>query len=198
VSDVSQGPGWWLASDGKWYSPEQKPGPVAPDLPPMETPGTGSFVPGAGPSAGPDSPPTSPPGYGTPAGAPGYYPPTTPPGYGPPPMAAGYAYPAAGGSYGYAPEKTNGLAIAGFVCSLFFWIYGIGALLGIIFGFIARSQIKRSGNTQKGSGFALAGIIIGFVGIAIGIILIIVLVAVVHHCDQDGTCTNNTINFGNN
>jgi hypothetical protein len=26
MSDVSQGPGWWLASDGKWYPPEQAPG----------------------------------------------------------------------------------------------------------------------------------------------------------------------------
>jgi hypothetical protein len=25
VSDTSQGPGWWLASDGKWYRPEQHP-----------------------------------------------------------------------------------------------------------------------------------------------------------------------------
>jgi hypothetical protein len=26
VSDSSQGPGWWQASDGKWYPPEQAPG----------------------------------------------------------------------------------------------------------------------------------------------------------------------------
>jgi len=26
VSDVSQGPGWWQASDLKWYPPEQRPG----------------------------------------------------------------------------------------------------------------------------------------------------------------------------
>jgi hypothetical protein len=26
VSDSSQGPGWWQASDGKWYPPEQQPG----------------------------------------------------------------------------------------------------------------------------------------------------------------------------
>ncbi len=26
MSDVSQGPGWWIASDGKWYPPEQQPG----------------------------------------------------------------------------------------------------------------------------------------------------------------------------
>ncbi len=25
VSDTSQGPGWWIASDGKWYPPEQHP-----------------------------------------------------------------------------------------------------------------------------------------------------------------------------
>jgi hypothetical protein len=25
LSDVSQGPGWWQASDGKWYAPEQHP-----------------------------------------------------------------------------------------------------------------------------------------------------------------------------
>jgi len=26
MSDVSQGPGWWMASDGKWYPPESAPG----------------------------------------------------------------------------------------------------------------------------------------------------------------------------
>ena len=30
MSDTSQGPGWWLASDGKWYSPEQAAG-IPPD-----------------------------------------------------------------------------------------------------------------------------------------------------------------------
>lgn len=27
MSEVSQGPGWWQASDGKWYPPEAQPGP---------------------------------------------------------------------------------------------------------------------------------------------------------------------------
>ncbi len=26
MSDVSQGPGWWQASDGRWYPPDQRPG----------------------------------------------------------------------------------------------------------------------------------------------------------------------------
>lgn len=33
MSDVPQGPGWWQASDGKWYAPEQFPSPAA-DAPP--------------------------------------------------------------------------------------------------------------------------------------------------------------------
>ena len=34
MSDSSQGDGWWLASDGKWYPPEQAPGmPVSPPEP---------------------------------------------------------------------------------------------------------------------------------------------------------------------
>ena len=24
MTDTSQGPGWWLAADGKWYAPEQE------------------------------------------------------------------------------------------------------------------------------------------------------------------------------
>jgi len=54
MSDISQGPGWWQASDGKWYPPEQAPGATPPPIP------------GQPPAGGP-------PGYGQPAayGAPG-------------------------------------------------------------------------------------------------------------------------------
>jgi hypothetical protein len=45
VSDVQQGPGWWQASDGKWYAPEQHPNyqpppppPPPPPVPPTPTP----------------------------------------------------------------------------------------------------------------------------------------------------------------
>lgn len=33
MSDVSQGPGWWQASDGKWYAPKVAPGVTAPPPP---------------------------------------------------------------------------------------------------------------------------------------------------------------------
>ena len=43
MSDTSQGPGWWQASDGKWYPPDQQPG-VAPPLSPA--PGVATGAPG--------------------------------------------------------------------------------------------------------------------------------------------------------
>lgn len=49
MSDASQGPGWWQASDGKWYPPEQAPQQAAPTGPP------------------PGSAPGAMPGYGAPA-----------------------------------------------------------------------------------------------------------------------------------
>jgi len=37
MSDTSEGPGWWLASDGRWYPPESQPGqPMRPAQPPMQ------------------------------------------------------------------------------------------------------------------------------------------------------------------
>ena len=35
MSDTSQGPGWWVASDGKWYPPEQMPQPQPPQATPV-------------------------------------------------------------------------------------------------------------------------------------------------------------------
>jgi len=41
VSDVAQGPGWWQASDGKWYPPESAPS-AAPATP-YPQPGAGLY-----------------------------------------------------------------------------------------------------------------------------------------------------------
>jgi hypothetical protein len=206
VSDVSQGPGWWLASDGKWYSPDQAPGYLPPAAPTGTLAGSDEADPTGIPRSGPGLPPTA-PVYGTSAGTVGYGPPPMPSGYGPPsgppgyspPPGTPYAYPQGGQPYGYAPvSKTNGLAIASFVCSFFFWLYGVGAILAIVFGFIARSQIKRTGDTQQGKGLALAGIIIGIAGIVLGVLLIILLVAVGHTCNNSVNSVNCTFNTSGN
>ena len=50
----------------------------------------------------------------------------------------------------------------------------VPAVLAVIFGFVARSQIRQSAGTQRGDGLALAGIIVGFAWIALFVILIAV------------------------
>ncbi len=96
----------------------------------------------------------------------------------PPPPPVPYPYPAP-----VVARHTNGFAIASLVCSLATFVAcGIGSILGIVFGHIARSQIKRTG--EDGAGMALAGLIIGYVclGLAVAVIgSIIVLTAVVDH-----------------
>ena len=62
-----------------------------------------------------------------------------------------------------ARKSTNGFAIAALVCPLV--ACGIGSILGIVFGHVARRQIRKTGD--GGSGLALAGLIIGYVSLAL-------------------------------
>jgi len=79
---------------------------------------------------------------------------------------------------GFQSPATNGLAIASFVLGLVGWVpCGIGSVVAIVLGFVARNQIRESHGRQGGDGLALAGIVLGFVAIAL-LIAIIVLGAV--------------------
>jgi hypothetical protein len=112
------------------------------------------------PYQGPAASPYQAPGYPVPGGY--RYDPS---GYAPP----GYGYPAAG--------RTNGFAIAAFVCAFFF------SLLGVIFGFVALSQIKRTG--EGGRGLAIAGIVISIAAMAFFLILWISLIAAAGSIDSN-------------
>jgi hypothetical protein len=67
------------------------------------------------------------------------------------------------------------MAIASMVLGIL-WLDWIGSVLALIFGFVARSQIRQ--RNQKGDGMAIAGIVLGFVGLAAFIAFIIFAVAV--------------------
>jgi formate-dependent nitrite reductase membrane component NrfD len=47
------------------------------------------------------------------------------------------------------------------------WLAGIGAVLALVLGYQARRQINKSAGRQTGSNLATAGIILGWIGIAI-------------------------------
>jgi len=74
------------------------------------------------------------------------------------------------------PKSTNGLAIASMVLGIL-WVYWIGSILALIFGYVAKGQIAAAGGTQGGRGMAIAGIVLGWVGIGI-LLLGIVAIAV--------------------
>lgn len=63
-----------------------------------------------------------------------------------------------------ASERTNTMAILALVFGL------MGGWLGILFGHIALSQIKRTG--ERGEGMANAGLILGYLALVAGLILI--------------------------
>jgi hypothetical protein len=65
-------------------------------------------------------------------------------------------------------KSTNGMAIAGFVCSFFVQI------LGLIFSIVGLSQIKKTG--ESGRGLAIAGIVISAIGIFLTILAVIAAV----------------------
>ena len=78
----------------------------------------------------------------------------------------------------YPVQRTNSLAVASLVAGIAAWVICplLGAILAIIFGHIARNQIKTSG--EQGNGLALAGLILGYAHIAVSIIGIIFVIVV--------------------
>ena len=68
--------------------------------------------------------------------------------------------------------RNNGLAIASMVLGIV-WIYGIGSILAVIFGHVALSQIKRSVGSQRGRGMAIAGLVLGYIGVALLALIIV-------------------------
>jgi type IV pilus assembly protein PilA len=76
------------------------------------------------------------------------------------------------------PPQTSGIAIASLVCGCLFFFFPT-ALLAVVLGHIAKSQIAKSANRIGGAGIALAGLILGYIGIAIiPFILIIAAIAI--------------------
>ena len=85
-------------------------------------------------------------------------PPTQPPTPPPPYPYGAYRYP--------APPPTNTMAIAALVSAVVF------APLGIVFGHISLSQIKRTG--EEGRGLAIAGLVIGYLVTVLTVIAVVV------------------------
>ena len=90
MSDASQGPGWWQASDGKWYAPELHPDYTPPDEPAVPDATTPIAPMGGEPTTPISTPPAGPPTAAFPTVPPAGGPPAEPPpGAGVPPSGGG-------------------------------------------------------------------------------------------------------------
>ncbi len=78
-------------------------------------------------------------------------------------------------------RSVNGLAIASMVLGIL-WMWWVGSLLALAFGYAAKRQIRESNGQQYGEGMATTGIILGWVAITIGLVMLaIVVVATSSH-----------------
>jgi hypothetical protein len=73
--------------------------------------------------------------------------------------------------------RTNGLAIASLACGVAQFAFGpLATIPAIMLGHMARSQIRRTG--EQGAGLALAGLVLGWGAVILGIVLIAVGLAI--------------------
>ncbi len=145
MSDVPQGPGWWQASDGRWYPPTAKPGTATPVAP--------APTPSYGPPTGPPSPYGPTPGYGY--------------GYAPNPNGTPTGLPSVAGLA--TASMVLGLLSAVVCC----YPLMLCALAGLPLGLVALTRIQKGTADPKGKGQAIAGVALSSIVLALGIIFII-------------------------
>jgi hypothetical protein len=73
------------------------------------------------------------------------------------------------------------------------WIYWVGSILALVFGYVAKGQIDRSAGRQGGRGMAIAGIVLGWIGVAVLAIVLVLAVAIAD--DVDGINTDRSDGF---
>ena len=80
---------------------------------------------------------------------------------------------------GYYPAvntPTSGMAVGSLVCGILeIFTLGFSAIPAVILGHLARNQIRRTG--ERGDGMAIAGLVLGYLGIGIWTLIIIALAA---------------------
>jgi hypothetical protein len=79
--------------------------------------------------------------------------------------------------YQYPPvvhgPPTNGLAIGSMVCGVFGVIPFVAAIPAIIFGHLARAQIRQTG--ERGDGMAVAGLVLGYLWLSCWALIFLIL-----------------------
>jgi len=75
-------------------------------------------------------------------------------------------------SYSGEPIKTSSEAIISLISAILGWLgfFGLGGIVAVIFGHIAKNQIRKSAGRIGGDGLATAGLVLGYANIAVSLI----------------------------
>jgi hypothetical protein len=84
------------------------------------------------------------------------------------------------------PPKNDGKAIGSLIASVL-WFCGVGSVVGVVLGHLSRSQARREGRPP--AGLAMAGLVLGYIGLAAMVAVVAVVVAfrdpLVHSAKKD-------------
>ena len=82
-------------------------------------------------------------------------------------------------SQGSIPE-TNIWAIVSLISGILAWVgvFGLGGIAAVITGHIAKDQIRKSSGTMSGDGMATAGLVLGYLNLALALLAVCLLVLV--------------------
>jgi hypothetical protein len=72
-------------------------------------------------------------------------------------------------------RRTNGLAVASLVCGLAQPFLGLTTIPAIVLGYVARGQIRRTG--EDGNGLATAGLVLGWIGVGVAVLMFLAFAA---------------------
>ena len=75
------------------------------------------------------------------------------------------------------PKTTSTYAILSLAFGLMAWLMAplLGAIVAVVCGHLARAEIRRSPNPIEGDGMALAGLILGYLQIALAAVFALVV-----------------------
>ena len=101
---------------------------------------------------------------------------TDDPGLPPPPPASPY-------TTGPSPvvRQTNAMALVSLISGILGWtlVPLLGSIVAVVCGHMARAEIRRNPDTQEGDGLAVAGLVLGWAVIGLGILTVVAIIAIV-------------------
>jgi hypothetical protein len=75
-------------------------------------------------------------------------------------------------------QKTNTLAVVSLVSGVVGWVMVpfLASIVAVVTGHMARSQIRQSAGREDGDGLAITGLVLGYLGLGLALIGIVLLI----------------------